>query len=124
MSRRLSRTAALALAVAAIAAPAAQAQELITPDARDAGRPVATVERITPDARDAGRPAAKVDLVSPDARDNGRREPAPIIVSEPVATGDAFDWFDAGVGAAGLALLVLGYGAAITLRTRRHTVGA
>ena len=122
MSRRLSRTAALALAIAAIAAPAAQAQDLVTPDARDAGRPV-VVDKVSPDARDAGRPVV-IDRVSPDARDNGRREPAPIVVSEPVATGDAFDWLDAGLGAAGLALLVVGYGAAITLRTRRHTVGA
>jgi hypothetical protein len=123
VSRRITRTAALALAIAATAVPGAQAQDRITPDAVDAGQS-AVVDRATPDAIDAGRPEPKVDLVSPDARDDGRREPAPIVVSEPVPVSDAFDWVDAGLGAAALALLLAGYGAAITVRTRRHTAGA
>ena len=133
MTRRLSHlrsTAALALAIAAVAAPAAVADtsavDLRSPDARDAARPAAQVDLRSPDARDAARPAAKVDLVSPDARDNGRREPAPIVVTQPaLAASDGFDWAAAGIGAAGLALLLLvGGAAATTFRTRRAPVRA
>ena len=59
--------------------------------------------------------------MSPDARDNGRREPAPIVVTQPaLAPSEGFDWAAAGIGAGGLALLlVVGTGAATTVRTRR-----
>jgi hypothetical protein len=131
-SSRIRSQAALALAITAVAVPAAQADfgrahgsvpvsvDRVSPDARDAGRPV-VIDHVTPDARDAGRPAAKVNLVSPDARDNGRREPAPIVVTQPaLAQAEGFDWAAAGIGAGGLALLlVVGTGAATTVRTRR-----
>ena len=102
---RFSRITALALAIAAVAAPAAQAQQdLVTPDARDAGRPVV------------------IDRVSPDARDNGRRETPPVVVSAPpVAQADGFDWRDAGIGGAAIAVTALvAFGAATTVRTRHH----
>jgi len=133
VTRRLSHlrsTAALALAIAAVAAPAAVADtsavDLRSPDARDAAQPAGQVDLRSPDARDAARPAAKVDLVSPDARDNGRREPAPIVVTQPaLGASDGFDWAAAGIGAAGLALLLLvGGAAATTFRTRRAPVRA
>ena len=56
MHHRLTRTAALGLALAALAAPtaAAQQQDLRTPDSRDASRAVPVGQ----------------DLRSPDARDN------------------------------------------------------
>jgi hypothetical protein len=118
---RLSRITSLALAIAAAAVPTASAAgpDRVTPDARDAGRPV-VIDRVSPDARDAGRPVV-IDRVSPDARDNGRREPAPVVVSSPpVVAADGFDWLDAGLGAVALAVLsVAGFGAATTLRTRR-----
>ncbi len=97
------------------------ATSLVTPDAADAVRRPVLIDRVSPDARDAARPAAKVDLVSPDARDNGRREPAPIVVTQPaLAPSEGFDWAAAGIGAGGLALLlVVGAGAATTVRTRR-----
>jgi hypothetical protein len=124
VSRSISRTAAVALAIAATAVPAAQAQDRISPDAAEAGRQAPPISRVTPDAADSGREQPKVNLVSPDARDNGRREPAPIVVdSPPVVVGDGFDWLDAGIGAATLVLVLVGYGAAMTLRTRRHTAG-
>ena len=125
MTRRLPRITSLALAIAAVAAPCASAIDKVSPDARDAGRPV-VIDRVSPDARDAGRPAATVDLVSPDARDGGRREPAPIVISQPAALQpQGFDWLDAGIGAGGLALLVLvGTGVATTLRARRAPVRA
>jgi hypothetical protein len=133
MTRKPSRIraqAALALAIAAVAAPAAyadgpSADNFVSPDARDAGRPV-VIDRVSPDARDAGRPAASIDRVSPDARDNGRREPAPVVISQPaVASADGFDWLDAGIGAGGLALLVVvGTGAAATFRSHRAPMRA
>ena len=132
MTRKPSRIraqAALALAITAVAAPAAYADgpsaNLVTPDARDAGRPV-VIDRVSPDARDAGRPAAPIDRVSPDARDNGRREPAPVVITQPaLAHADGFDWLDAGIGAGGVALLlVVGTGAAMTFKTHRAPVRA
>jgi len=114
----------LALAVTAVAAPAASAARIdgVTPDARDAGRTV-VVDRVSPDARDAGRSAAPIDRVSPDARDHGRREAAPVVLSNPaIVTGDGFHWFDAGLGAAAL-LLLAGIGSA-TVRLRRSPVRA
>ena len=133
MTRKPSRIraqAALVLAIAAVAAPAAyadgpSANNFVPPDARDAGRPV-VVDLVSPDARDAGRPAPPVDLRSPDARDAGRREPTPAVISQPaVASADGFDWLDAGIGAGGLALLLLvGTGAAATFRTHRAPMRA
>ena len=124
MTRRITRITALALTIAATAAPAAQAypaRDRVSPDARDAGTPV-VVDKVSPDARDAGRPVV-VDRVSPDARDHGRREPAPVVVSEAIPAPDTFDWLDAGIGAAGLGLLLAASGAAMLARTRRHTAG-
>jgi hypothetical protein len=76
------RTFTAALAVLAIAVPAAQAQQdLRSPDARDAGRTVVAPAQDlrSPDARDAGRTvvASPQDLRSPDARDAGRTVVAP-----------------------------------------------
>ncbi len=131
---RIRAQAALALAITAVAVPAASASgpapksppiSRVTPDAIDAGRP-ALIDRVSPDARDAGRPAPAIDRVSPDARDNGRRETPPVVVHAPaLAHADGFDWLAAGVGAGGLAaLLVLGAGTATTVRTRRNPVRA
>jgi hypothetical protein len=92
---------------------------------REAGPLAPAIDRISPDARDAGRPAPAIDRVSPDARDNGRREPAPVMIPSPaIAATDHFDWLDAGVGAAGLAVLLLLGGTAAAVRTRRGPVGA
>ena len=129
MTRRFSRirsTVALAVAVTAVAAPAAFAlpADRVTPDAVDASRPV-VIDRVSPDARDAARPAPAIDRVSPDARDNGRRETPPVVVSAPpVASADGFDWLDAGIGAGGLVALLLLGGSAAALRTRRGPVRA
>jgi hypothetical protein len=114
-SSRIRSQAALALAITAVAVPAAQADF-----GRAHGSVPVSVDRVSPDARDAGRPVV-IDRVSPDARDNGRREPAPVVVTQPaLAQAEGFDWAAAGIGAGGLALLlVVGTGAATTVRTRR-----
>jgi hypothetical protein len=129
VTRSISRITALALAITAVAVPAASASASGSGDVpkTDFGKSqTAPTSLVTPDARDAARPAASVDRVSPDARDNGRREPAPVVLTQPpVVATDGFDWADAVIGAAGLAVLtiVLG-GTAVTLRTRRGAVRA
>jgi hypothetical protein len=128
VNRRLSRirsTVVATLAVAAVAAPAALAD---TPTGQDqlaisggssagqiVGDPVGDRVRPLADAQVAGDPvsdrvraAAPVDVTAPAA---------------PAAQPNEFDWLDAGIGAGGLALLVLvGAGAAKGVRTRRTFV--
>ncbi len=118
--RRHFQAVAAGLAIAAVTAPVGLANDLRSPDTRDAadGRIVTSVstDLRSPDTRDAanGRSVEMpIDLRSPDARDaaDGR------IVSEtPTAVvavdgPGGFDWIDAGVGAAtafGLSLLAAG----------------
>jgi hypothetical protein len=108
---RLARSAALALAIAALAAPAAVAQQ----DLR------------SPDARDAARSAiAKQDLRSPDARDaaEGRGTfNAPEVtvvkvpVTDPAPSASPRDWTAVAIGAgAALGLVLLALGAARFVR--------
>jgi hypothetical protein len=112
---RLTRSAALGLAIAALAAPAAMAD----PYAQDPMYPLP-------------EPTYQ-DLRSPDARDaaEGRgtfNAPEVTVVKVPAPTsapaGDGLDWNDVGIGAAGaigLALIALGGGVAVvkTSRTSR-----
>ncbi len=120
ISHRLSRSAALALALAALAAPAATAQQdLRSPDAKDA-------------ARAAAGQSVPQDLRSPDTRDyaEGRgtfNAPEVTIVKVPdngpqPATG-GLDWADAAIGAAGmLGVVLLGFGGAVAVVRHRHGV--
>jgi hypothetical protein len=122
ISHRLSRSAALALALAAFAAPAATAQQdLRSPDAKDAAS-----------APEGQSSVVQQDLRSPDVRDyaEGRgtfNAPEVTVVKVPVdraqpATG-RLDWADAGIGAAiMLGLVLLGFGGAFAVVRRRHTV--
>ena len=112
--RRFTRTATLGLAVVAVAAPAAGAdQDLRSPDAAD----IAAVTQQPQDSR------------SPDTRDiaDGRgtfTAPAVTVVrlSEPSASaGGGFDWGDAGIGAGGiLALTLIIVGGSLMVTHRRH----
>lgn len=108
---RLTRSAALGLAVAALASPTAIAQQdLRSPDARDAAR-AATVQQ---------------DLRSPDARDaaEGRgtfNAPEVTVVkvpqTEPAPSASPLDWRDVAIGAgAALGLVLLAMGVAHTVR--------
>jgi hypothetical protein len=117
-NQRLTRTAAIAVAIAATAAPAAygQPQDLRSPDARDAEQHRGIYEPMRPQ----DRPKPAQDLRNPDTRDfaDGRgtqnspdvvvvKMPAP--VPEPAVTG--IDWEDVGIGAGGLlgaSLIALG----------------
>ena len=98
--RRITRSAALGLTLAALAASTASAvpADLRSPDARDAAR---TAEAAT------GGP--RQDLRSPDARDlaAGRGtfsapEVTVVRVSEPSPAAGGLDWADAGIGAGGM----------------------
>jgi hypothetical protein len=114
--RHLIHTAALGLAVAAVAAPPAAAQQdLRSPDAADAAH-VAALQQVqdnrSPDARDAaeGRgtfAAPRVTVVK---------------VAAPSATSNGgLDWGDAGIGAGAvlaLSLLVVGGTLMVTHRRR------
>jgi hypothetical protein len=127
--RRLSRSAALGLALAALAAPAAGAQQdLRSPDTRDAA------EGYTPPppssiATPPGSPYQ--DLRSPDARDAADRrgsfnspEVTVVKITQPspaTSSGGGLDWGDAGIGAAGLlGLILIGLGGTLAVLHRRQ----
>ena len=125
-NHRLIRTAAIAVAIAATAAPTASAddhwrpqtappQELRSPDARDAAEHRGVYEPMRP--QDQAQPPQ--DLRNPDTRDfaDGRgtyNAPEVVVVkappvAQPTATG--IDWEDVGIGAGGLlgaSLIALG----------------
>jgi hypothetical protein len=135
-TRRLTYSAALGLALAALTVPAsASVQDLRTADAREN-------DTITPAAQDARSPDARTpvqsaqvtgaDLRTPDTRDaaegRGTHSAPDVMVVKidkpapaPVPAADGMDWGDAGIGAgvlAGLAALALG--AALVTMRRRH----
>ena len=112
---RVTRSAAVGLALAALAASTAtaQQQDLRSPDTRDAARAAQTPR----------------DLRSPDSRDDaaGRgtfSAPQVTVVKVPQRAPSAggIDWGDAGIGAAAmLGLIVLGLGTTVALAHRRHS---
>jgi hypothetical protein len=116
---RLTRAAALGLALGALAAPVAGAQtgrDLSSPDARDAALAAQTPQDLrSPDARDAaeGRyldksPRIMVIKV--------RQKPLP-------APADGIDWGDVGIGAGGLlGLSLVAFGSAGFVVHRRRAV--
>jgi hypothetical protein len=118
---RLTRSAALGLALAALAAPTAGAQQdLRSPDARDAAQ-----------AAEARQDQPAQDLRSPDARDAGEGrgtfnapEVTVVKVTDPSPASGGLDWGDAGIGAGGLlGLILLGLGGALAVvhhRQRGH----
>lgn len=119
--RRLIRTATLGLAVAAVAAPTAAAnQDLRSPDAVDAAN-AALAQRAhhhqyqdlrTPDARDAAK--GRLTLTTPRVTVVKVTQPSP-------AAARGLDWGDAGIGAGAVfALTMIGIGGALVVRNRHH----
>ena len=115
---RLTRSAALGLALAAVAAPTAAAQQdLRSPDTRDAAQ-----------AAEARQDQPRQDLRSPDTRDaaEGRGsfnspDVTVVKVTEPSPTGGGIDWADAGLGAGGLlGLILLAVGSTFAVLHRRQ----
>jgi hypothetical protein len=129
MTRRLTRSTAVGLALAALAAPTA----LADPHAADVhARAEAAQKRDlrSPDTRDAAtRAETKQDLRSPDTVDasEGRgtyTAPNVMIVKvpEPLQAEGSIDWADAGIGAGGLlGLMLLGLGGSLAVVHRRQT---
>ena len=103
---RTMRALVATAAAAALMAPAAQGQDLRSPDTKDVAAPQ------TQDLRspDAGTPVpqsgTRTDLRSPDSRDSGRPQPssAPATSSQPES---GVQWNDPGVVGAGLGLLAI-----------------
>jgi hypothetical protein len=118
---RLTRSTAVGLALAALAAsPVAAQQDLRSADARDAAQ-----------AAEARQDQRLQDLRSADARDaaEGRGtfkapEVTVVKVTEASPASGGLDWGDAGIGAGGLlALILLGLGGALAVvhhRQRGH----
>jgi hypothetical protein len=121
---RITRSTALGLALAALAAPtaAAQQQDLRSPDTRDAARAAATAARYhdlrSQDALDAARslPPDQLVAVSEELRSEAAPEPTTVRVSE----SDRFDWPSAVIGAASL-LGLIGVSLAVLLGVRQIT---
>ena len=111
---RGTRSAALALALAALAAPAAAAQQhdLRSPDNRDAALSAQPPQALrSPDTRDA---AAGLTTVTTPA--------VPVVKAPPSApSADGIDWTDAGIGAASLlGLIALGLAGTFSVLYRRR----
>ena len=110
---RITVVAALGLVFAALAAPAALAQQ----DLRN------------PDTRDLAE-AATLDLRNPDTREvaeAGGTSPEVTVVKVPVATGaesGGLDWGDAGIGAGAMLGLVLLAAAGILAVSHRRGTGS
>jgi hypothetical protein len=123
-NHRFTRTAALALALCAVAAPTAAASSLVPP-------PPSSIAASAGSAYQDVRSAYQ-DLRSPDARDAARAAAAgreTWYISDPGARGeepssvpsDGLDWGDAGIGAGSLlGLILLGLGSTLIVMHRRH----
>jgi Ni/Co efflux regulator RcnB len=113
-SHHTARIMATALAISAVLAPAASAQQdLRSPDTRDAAQRAEQLQDLRmPDTRDA-------------AADRGL-ERAPVVEFVDVQPADRFDWTDAALGAVtAIGIVLVGTGAAVTtVRVRRRPLGA
>ena len=123
-SRRLVKRLGLALAIAALAVPAAQAYPLV--DAPSAKAPQA---RLYADDLHAVASAPVQERIYADDL-HGQVTSSPVSVpvepeSHPMSRSSGFDWSDAGIGA-GIAFMLLGLGAAILAarQTRRSRLAA
>jgi hypothetical protein len=108
-------TFAAALTAGALAvAPAAPAQDLRSPDTRDAANtPALTGQDLrSPDAQDRAGSARTVEVV-----------PAPTVETRVVVSSSGLDWSSAAIGAAGvIGLLAVFLGAGLAMR-RHHAEG-
>jgi hypothetical protein len=115
---RLTHSAAVGLALAALVAPTAVAQDdLRSPDARDAARAVQSrplqpsIDLRAPDTRDAA--AGRGTFSAPDV--------TVVRVSDPARRDGGLDWVDTGIGAGGmLGLVLVAAGGALLVTRRRH----
>ena len=108
MTRRTATTAAILLSLAAAGAPAASARpaDFVPPSHQS---PASVYDR--PDREMIPLPAPYGGDVEPAT--------APPVVARAQAPQSGFDWGDAGIGAAGLALSAIGIGGAFAVSQRR-----
>ena len=123
-THRITRTAALALALAAMSAPAALAQDLRMPDTRDASpaEPVVLDQDLrNADQRDVTPPQ---DFRGADATGAPTQGSAVVVVRAPeAAPASGIDWGDAGIGAGGLlGITLIGLGGTLLVLHRRQTL--
>jgi hypothetical protein len=128
MTRSIIRTATIAIAVAALAAPTALARPADTPPA--AAKAEHQLDLRSPDARDAARRPVRqaeqhqLDLRSPNPRDaatrpaHGSQANPPVDGTPQAAANSGVDWTTIGLGVAA-SLLAIGAITGITRRTRR-----
>lgn len=111
--QRLTRSGAIALALAALAVPnaAAQQQDLLSPDARDAAHVQPPQNLRSPDVADAA--AGRGTSSAPDV--------TVVKVPQPAPSAGGIDLGDAGIGAgAALGLTVVGLGGMFAVARRRQ----
>jgi hypothetical protein len=122
--RTTRSTAALALALVAVAVPAADARpDGPAPQTSSLAGTTSPVDLRSPDARDAAS-GPVVDRRSPDARDAATRTVAGhgSLVAPAASTGGGTDWNDVAIaGGAAAGLLLIGSGTLVATR-RRGTV--
>ncbi|MBV8218236.1 MAG: hypothetical protein JO325_07220 [Solirubrobacterales bacterium] len=107
MTSRTATTAAIILSLAAAGAPAAAARPDFAPTARQAPPSVYS------------RPDKSMLPTSATAGGDFLAPAAPPVVARVQAPQSGFDWGDAGIGAGGLALSVIGIGGAFAVSQRR-----
>lgn len=120
IAKRIARTAAVAFAIAAVAAPAAGARPLDGPADYRLPHDFQTADRLQPRG---------TDMRSPDTRDyaEGRgtyNAPDVVVVEAPQpvaqATSGGIDWADVGLGAGSLlGLVLIGVGGGLLIVQRR-----
>ncbi len=114
-TKRITRTAALGLVLAAVAAPAAGAQQDIRNPDQVAPSPEARQDMRNPDTIDAA--AGRGTEHSPDVM----VVRLPVQTPSTAASSDGLDWQDAGIGAGGLlALGLIGLGGTLLVVHRRR----
>jgi hypothetical protein len=118
-NRRLNKAAAVAIVLSAIAAPAASAKF----DLNDASRTATASQVVRPNPDQQLSPAARLNATPRSEVVSGGGYGSPTVPPTTVRVitpNRAFDWGDAGVGAAGgIALSLLAVGVALVVSSRR-----
>jgi predicted dienelactone hydrolase len=123
-THRITRTAALALALAAVSAPTAQAQDLRMPDRREAspaGSVVQDQDLRNADQREGTAPQNFRGADAMGAPTGG--SPVIVVPAPEAAPASGIDWADVGLGAGGLfGVTLLGLGGTLLVLHRRQSL--
>lgn len=110
-------------AVTALLAPAAQGQDLRSPDTKDVAAPTQSQDLRSPDASvPVPQSSTRTDLRSPDTRDSGGPQPSSPAVGSSQPEG-GLQWDDPAVVGIGVGLLAIaGLAALVAVSRHRRTV--